>query len=214
VAAVGRIRVASVVDQVYAVLRARILTGELAPGERLRQENLARELGISRTPLREALRLLATERLVTLETNRGARVTPIDPGEEQAAWFARLVLEPAAARAGATIREPEAIDAMREAIRAQGSVASDAATFEANRGFHLALVATAGNRHLSRFAELVWVPRIGMTIFQRQATTPGRLEAWAKEHAAIADAVAAGDAEAAERLTRAHIERYPPGPTD
>ena len=67
------LQIQSVVDQVYDAVRARILSGDLPRGSRLRQAALADELGVSRTPLREALRRLATEGLVEFEANRGAK---------------------------------------------------------------------------------------------------------------------------------------------
>ena len=73
------IQIASVVDQVHAALREQILSGELERGSRLPQETLAAELGVSRTPLREALRRLAGEGLVTLQPNHGATVAQVEP---------------------------------------------------------------------------------------------------------------------------------------
>jgi len=72
------LQIQSVVDQVYDAVRARILSGDLPRGSRLRQAALADELGVSRTPLREALRRLATEGLVEFEANRGATVADHD----------------------------------------------------------------------------------------------------------------------------------------
>src|SRR5437667_6981136 len=112
----GPLQIQSVVDQVYAAVRSRILSGELAAGSRLRQTSLADELGVSRTPLREALRRLSTEGLVVLETNRGATVAKHDLSDMLHAWRARLALEPAAARLAAQVRVPEALERMRRAI--------------------------------------------------------------------------------------------------
>ena len=73
-----------------------------------------------------------------------------------------------------------------------------------------------GNPHLTRFAEVLWVPRIGVPIYQAQAVEPSApRQAWADEHDRIIDAVAAGDADIAEHLTRDHIAAHPPvGPHD
>ena len=89
VAAPDRLNIASVVDQVYAAIRERITSGSLARGARIHQEDLAEELGVSRTPVREALRRLAAEGLVEMRTNRGARVADIDQAGMRASYEAR-----------------------------------------------------------------------------------------------------------------------------
>jgi DNA-binding GntR family transcriptional regulator len=83
-------------------------------------------------------------------------------------------------------------------------------SFAANRAFHLALAAASGNPHLNRFAEMLWVPRIGVPIYQAQAVEPAGPQAWADEHDSIVDAIEAGDEDLAERLTREHIAAHPP----
>src|SRR4051794_2042012 len=137
----GPLQIQSVVDQVYAAVRARILAGELPRGSRLRQAALADELGVSRTPLREALRRLATEGLVELEANRGATVAEHDFADQRQSWLARRALEPGAARLAAERCDEGGIAAMRAAIEAQRDAGGDpAASYDVNRGFHLALV--------------------------------------------------------------------------
>ncbi len=203
----GRIEVVSIVDRVYDALRARILDGSVAPGARLRQEALADELGVSRTPLREALRRLASEGLVELEANRGARVPALTRADLMAAYDARLAIEPGAARLAAVVRDEAALRRMDGAIAAHRRASGSAALFEANRAFHLALVAAAANEHLSRLAEFLWAARIGALIYGRQDETAAEVAADADEHAAIAAAVAAADADEAERLVREHVAR-------
>ena len=143
-----QLAVASVVDLAYAAIRERIVSGALPRGARVHQEDLAVELGVSRTPVREALRRLAAEGLVEMRTNRGARVADLDRSGMRAAYEARLVIEPGAPgspRRGA----PEHAAARDGATRWRASAgpAAGASTrgFEANRDFHLALVGAAGN---------------------------------------------------------------------
>ena len=206
-----QLEIRSVVDQVHAELLGRIVAGELPPGSRLRQEALADELGVSRTPLREALARLVSEGLVEFVPNRGATVASRDFSDMEEAWRARLVIEPGAARLAAERREPAAIESMGLSVVRQRSVADDVtASFALNRDFHLALVAASGNTHLLQFSELLWLSRIGVPIFARQARDRDQVLAWADDHAAIAEAVAAGSAARAERLTRDHIAAYPP----
>jgi DNA-binding GntR family transcriptional regulator len=206
-----RIEVKSVVDQVYVAVRERILTGELARGARLRQEELAAELGVSRTPLREALRRLASEGLVDFNPNRGATVSRHDVASLWHAWAARVAIEPGAARLAARAGDPEAVPALRALIGEQrGAVDRGGDTYAANRDFHLALVAASGNPHLVRFADTLWVPRIARRIYSLQAVDPGRVLAWADDHDRIVDAIAAADGDLAAALTRAHIAASPP----
>ena len=209
----GRLEIQSVVDHVYTALRERILSGDLPRASKLRQVSLAEQMGVSRTPLREALRRLAAEGLVDFSPNRGATVSELDFGDMRHAWAARVALEPGAARLAAERRDPGGIAAMREAIADQRSAHGERGqSFSANRAFHLALAGASGNPHLTRFAEMLWVPRIGVPIYQAQAAAPAGPSAWADEHERIADAIGRGDADAAERLTRAHIAAHPPVP--
>ena len=208
----GPLEIQSVVDQVYAVVRARILSGELPGGSRLPQTTLAEELGVSRTPLREALRRLSTEGLVVLEANRGATVAQHELSDMLHAWRARLTLEPASARLAAEVRVPAALERMRRAVSQQRRVADDVSeSFAVNREFHLALVAAAGNPHLEQFSRMLWMTRIGVPIFAGQAA--GHADdvlAWAHQHEAILRAVESGRGPTAERLTRAHVSAWPP----
>lgn len=208
-----QLEIRSVVDQVHAELLERIVAGELSPGSRLRQEALAEELGVSRTPLREALARLVSEGLVEFVPNRGATVASRDFTDMENAWRARLVIEPGAARLAAERREPAAIERMEQTVVRQRSVADDVtASFALNREFHLTLVAASGNTHLLQFCELLWLSRIGVPIFARQARDRDQVLAWADDHEAITRSVAAGSAARAERLTREHIAAYPPEP--
>src|SRR4029453_329983 len=95
-----QLQIRSVVDQVHADLLERIVAGELPAGSRLRQEALAAELGVSRTPLREALARLVSEGLVEFVPNRGATVTRRDFSDMEQAWRARPGVPPGRAGAG------------------------------------------------------------------------------------------------------------------
>jgi DNA-binding GntR family transcriptional regulator len=198
--------VASVVDLAYAAIRERIVAGELARGERLHQEDLAVDLGISRTPVREALRRLAAEGLVEMRTNRGARVADLDRSGMRAAYEARLVFEPGTARLAAARRPAEPLAAMRAALERQRRPGGGVhARFEANRDFHLGLVAAAGNQFLEQLARVLWVSRIGEAIYEAQGETRERIRLDADEHEAILAAVVRGDGRAAETLARRHL---------
>jgi DNA-binding GntR family transcriptional regulator len=203
----GGFQVQSVADQVYEVLRERIASGEIERGSRLHQEDLATEFGVSRTPVREALRRLAAEGLVDLFANRGARVATATNEQVRSSYETRLVVEPGAARVAAERRLPDAIALMRSAIaddeRAGGSAAKH---FKANRAFHLALVKGTGNPQLVQFMEHVWIGRIGATLYEARVD-PAGLAADHAAHRTIAEAIESGDGERAEELTRGHLER-------
>ncbi|HUB04631.1 MAG TPA: GntR family transcriptional regulator [Solirubrobacteraceae bacterium] len=205
-AAPDRLNIASVVDQVYTAIRDRITSGSLARGARVHQEDLAEELGVSRTPVREALRRLAAEGLVEMRTNRGARVADVDRAGMRVSYEARTVIEPGAARLAAGQRLEEPLARMRAAVGAQRrSLRNVRRSFEANREFHLALAAASGNEFLSQFAERLWVARIGETIYERQVETQERMLLDVREHEQILEAIEAGDGRRAESLTRRHI---------
>ncbi len=198
--------IASVVDQVYAALRERIVSGALARGTRVHQEDLAADLGVSRTPVREALRRLAAEGLVEMHTHRGAHVADVDRGGMRAAYEARLVLEPGAARLAAAQRPEPPLAAMAAALSEQRrSMRSVPRSFEANRAFHLALVAASTNEFLLRFAEQLWVARIGAAIYKRQLQAQERLLLDIAEHEQILATVRDGNGRRAETLTRRHL---------
>jgi DNA-binding GntR family transcriptional regulator len=204
---VAPLKVTSVVDQAYVAIRDRIDDGRLPRGTRLHQEDLAAELGVSRTPVREALRRLAAEGRVELLTNRGARVADIDLSAMPEPYEARLVLEPGAAalaaRRGLSAAQRRRLHA---AITAHRRAAGDIQrSFAANRDFHLGLVEASGNTLLMQFAEHLWVARIGAAIYERQAETTERMLLDADEHEAILDAVDRGDARKAESLSRKHV---------
>jgi DNA-binding GntR family transcriptional regulator len=198
--------IASVVDQVYEAVRERIASGSLARGARVHQEDLAAELGVSRTPVREALRRLAAEGLVEMYTNRGARVADIGRGAMLAAYQARLVVEPGAARLAAGLAPAGPLARMRAAVAAQRrSIPDVRRSFAANREFHIALVEGSGNEFLIALAQRLWVSRIGAVIYEHQSETPAQMHSDADEHEQIRLAIEAGAGRRAETLTRRHV---------
>jgi len=203
----AEVQVQSVADQVYAVLRDRIATGAIERGSRLHQEDLASEFGVSRTPVREALRRLAAEGLVDLFANRGARVATATDAQLRSSYETRLVVEPGAARIAAQLRLEGPLERMRAAIRAEERAGrSSAKHFKSNREFHLALVEATGNPQLVQFMEQVWIGRIGATLYEKRLD-PSGLQADHGAHMKIAEAIGAGDVELAESLARGHLER-------
>jgi DNA-binding GntR family transcriptional regulator len=202
-----RVKASSEADRVYTALRERILAGDIPHHARLHQEQLASELGVSRTPLREALGRLAADGLVELLPQRGARVADISAADMETSYGARLVIEPAAAALAAKRRPPEAIAEMRRAIANHRRDDADVqAVFAANCDFHLAVVSASENPFLLRFAEQLWVRRLGLRVYEEQRVPPEFIAADADWHERIADAIEAGDARLAEREMRRHID--------
>lgn len=208
-----QVRVQGAAEGVYRELLKAILTGRLKPGHLLPQDQLAKQMGVSRTPLREALMRLASVGLVELERNRGARVTDLAFGDMEHAWRGRMVIEPGAAKLAATGGDPESLSAMRRAIRRQrAAVESVEETLLANRDFHLALVAASQNPYLIRFSEMLWAFQIAVPIFGPQAQGREQRLLWPDEHQGILDAICAGEGDVASARTLAHIAAYPPHP--
>jgi DNA-binding GntR family transcriptional regulator len=198
--------VISVVDRVYAALRERIVAGEIPPNERLHQEALAEELGVSRTPLREALARLAADGLVELAPNRGARVASVRAEDMEAAYEARLHLEPAAAALAARRAEPADLKSMRQTVADHRKAVDDLRrAFLANRAFHLAVVEAAHNPYMLRFAETLWGGRAAMQFYLTQPEPPSFIATGADDHEGILEAIAAEDSRSAQKLMRDHI---------
>src|SRR4051812_23506622 len=198
----AKVDVSSVPDRVYAILRERILAGDLEPESRLHQEGISAELGVSRTPVREAIARLAAEGLVELLANRGARVASLGENDMQAAYVARLGVEPLAARLAAARRDAGELRALRKAMTPSRRGAK--AAYAASRAFHLAMAAASGNRFLVDFAESLWAGRLGLHVYAQQMT-PEQFAKDADEHEQILSAIEAGDEDLPQRLTRGHI---------
>jgi len=194
------------VDEVAQVLRERIYAGEFAPGQSLRQVQLAEALKISRTPLREALRKLEQEGLLTSDPVRGVRVVQANferlleayaVREMVDALAARLAAERGAGRAGALLRP--LIAAQRAALRPW----NPGRYTQANVDFHNAIIELAGNEFLRAQTPIV---RMTSQIFAPKALLQrDRVDGAIGEHALLAAAIEAGRAAEAERLARAHI---------
>lgn len=203
----GRVRV-RLADEVAAELRQGILTGEYPPGARLLQEQLADEYDVSRTPIREAIRILEREALVITDERSGAvRVVQRDPQNLIAAYELREVIDGLAARLASSARHEELSPLLESALQEQQRILGEGwspdAWTQANTRFHGVLVAAANNPYLQSLE-----PFLAMTsqVF-RPMSVLGRNRAHTayNEHRAIAESVLAGEVERAERLAREHI---------
>lgn len=194
------------VDDAVQRLRAAILKGRMADGARLRQSDLADQLGISRTPIREALVRLQQEGLVELLPGGGVRVKVLDLDEAVELYDVREVLDGLGARLAAGRIDAPALARLDRALARQAVCVErgDAGPwFAAHVAFHEEIVRAAGNRQLARLSTVV---RLSIRHFHPLLLrTEHRLEHAYAEHRAIYDAIRTHDAEGAERLARAHI---------
>jgi DNA-binding GntR family transcriptional regulator len=194
-------------EQVVDHLRQEILSSRLAPGTELGEVALARSLGISRGPLREALGQLAAEGLVTIMPRRGAVVTRLTRQEFIDAYQVREALESLAIKLAVPRLSPAEkakLRGMCEAMEREATENNATHFFEINREFHRLLVQASGNRRLQAVhAQLI--AQMGR-LMNKSAELRGGLERSAAEHLAIMAAVDSGDAGKAARLLEEHIE--------
>lgn len=186
-------------------MKERLLDGRFPGGTLLSENALARELGISRTPLRQAFGQLEAEGLVELYPRRGALVVPISASEADDVHEARDLIECHCARraaaAGSDLTE-ELEAAISDQERALSSAGAGFA--RADRRFHRAIVAAAGNALLTRSYDALADrhQRIAATTVARD---PSRIERFIAEHREITAALAAGEGEKAAELLRGHL---------
>src|SRR3712207_3413707 len=147
------IRVDSVVDLVYERIRDLVLSGELAPGARLGQVELAERFGISRTPVREALRRLTGEGVVDPLSNRGFRVADLGLEAVLRRLEVRTLLEPGMARLAAERRSERDVEQLNGSIAREEEARDGIAVHDASRDFHVALARATGNEELVRVLE-------------------------------------------------------------
>jgi DNA-binding GntR family transcriptional regulator len=202
--------VASVVDHktktelALQVLRDRIRTGELEPGRRLRLKDLTQELGMSPTPIREALRLLQADGIVDYRPHQGIVVAELSLQEIDDVLRLRRLLEPYAVERAVPNLTParsRELERLHEKVLAVVASGRGTAVTDANAAWHWAIYEIAGSPHLKEFIRRLWDAYPWRTMW----ALPGRSEQSAVEHQAVMDAIAAGDAKlAAERLA-AHL---------
>jgi DNA-binding GntR family transcriptional regulator len=193
-------------QSVYEALVELIVAGALRPGQHLVESELARQLGVSRQPVREALHRLEAEGWIDLRPSQGAFVhVPTDKEVDQL-LDVRELLEGATARLAARAATPQAVTALRatwdEGLKAVES-GDVAATVTANNMFHAAVADLAGNAVLAQLTEIVG--RRVRWYYRKVAPVRGH-ESWA-EHAELVDAIEAGDEDQAAGLARVHTER-------
>ncbi len=212
-------------EAVLEAIKHAILAGELRPGQSLVETELAQMLGVSKTPVREALKTLAGAGLVTMSPYRGATVRAIDPESAAAIYDLRLLLEPEAVRravqahaahadgvqadevhAGGAGADAGPWAAARAALRASGAATDQAQRSLANREFHRALYVTCGNSLLVKSLDDLRDQTALVSALSWEQAPSWQQEA--AEHQAILTAARAGAAAHAAALLRAHIAGF------
>jgi DNA-binding GntR family transcriptional regulator len=193
-------------QSVYEALVELVVGGALRPGQHLVESELARQLGVSRQPVREALHRLEAEGWIDLRPSQGAFVhVPTDQEVDQL-LDVRELLEGATARLAARAATPEAVETLR-AVWQEGVTAVESGdvtrTVAANNDFHATVAEIAGNAVL---AELAGIVGRRVRWHYRQVAPERGHESWA-EHAELVRAIEAGDEDRAAALARTHTER-------
>lgn len=194
----------SLVDRVLDFVRDRILSGEYEPGARLRLQPLAEESGASLIPVREALRILETERLVETIPNRGARVAGISREDMEDLYRVRVLLETEAVRLSPpmTDEEVDRFTAILDELKRAATAGDDDLVLKLHRQYHFGIYERIPSRWLSTLIDLLWKH----TERYQRLSLPFRHHAADHQHRDVLGALAAGDPGAAADALRVHLE--------
>ncbi|MFG5777340.1 GntR family transcriptional regulator [Comamonas sp. J-3] len=192
-------------EEVAELLRQRIFAHQLKPGSWIDELKIAEEFGISRTPLREALKVLATEGLVTMKLRRGAYVTEVSQTDLLQVYHLLALLESDAASElarAATDEQITELQALHDALEA--AVADRDEFFSANERFHMRVLEMLNNKWLSQMvADLRKVMKLNR---HNSLFKSGRVEESLQEHRDLMAALAARKAEAAQACVKLHFK--------
>ena len=191
-------------EEVAELLRERIFTSQLAPGSWIDETRLAEEYGISRTPLREAIKVLATEGLVTMKVRRGAYVTEVNAKDQADVYHLLSLLESDAAGVVAHRATPAQL-ADLQAIHAdlEAACADTEAFFAVNERFHMRLLEIADNRWRDQLcADLRKVMKLNR---HNSLLKTGRIAESLTEHQSLMQALLARDSALAAQRMREHF---------
>lgn len=196
-------------ERAYRHAKTAILEGSLPGGQLVSEGDVADQLGLSRTPVREAFLRLAAEGLLRLFPKRGALVVPVTPEEVDEVRAARRMVESWAARRAGAAEEPELVEVLQRCIALQEQAVATGSPEEAARAddrFHEALVEAGRNKVVSAFHAALGDRRRRM-VDMSSGTEPERAESCLAEHGAIVKALARGDGRAAAKRVERHLDR-------
>lgn len=190
----------------YDLIRRKIVTLDLAPGDVIREDALQDELGIGRTPIREALQRLARDQFVTVIPRRGMFVSSIDVSELSLLFETRAVMEPYAARLGCMRGNAVEWDEMERVIAESADAPGDAALLDVDRRCHEIIWHAAGNRFLTDSLDVLYAQsdRVWHMYLADVADTRHAVD----EHLEILDVLRSGDAEASAEAMEAHVKAF------
>jgi len=200
------VRGTSLHDGVAARLRALVFDGHLAPGAWIDEKALAEQWQVSRTPLREALKVLVAEGLVELVPHRGCRVIELGEDDAEGLFPIMALLEGRCAQEAAHKVDAAALHTLRQlhdALEHHAALADIEGYYRVNHDFHSAVQRLAANRWLDRATGDL--RRFMRLMRGRQLALPGRIEASLNEHRVLMDAFAQGDAPRAGRAMHDHL---------
>jgi DNA-binding GntR family transcriptional regulator len=191
-------------DNVYDSLRSDILMCRIAPGDDMREQDLAERYAVSRQPVREALLRLEREHLVTVQPRQGYRVNPISLADARDLLRFRLALEPACVSEAIEHADQDVLQALDE-FRLFSGNREDFIAY--NRGFHCALAHASGNRRMAAAAcDLIEQADrlVRVSVANLRGHDPAQLVA---EHVDLIDAIQRRDGRGASRIIKAHIQK-------
>lgn len=192
-------------EQAYQHIVNAIRVGSLTPGTRIREAELSERIGLSRTPVREALSRLLAEGLVANDPARGMVITELDHGMMSELYEMRSVLEGAAARMAARHASETEIAFLRTINERDAQLTEPSALARNNRLFHATLYRCAHNRYLVNTLNTLQASM--MLLGRTTRVIPGRPEAARREHGLIVEALECRDGDAAETHAQAHIRQ-------
>ncbi|HXT09436.1 MAG TPA: GntR family transcriptional regulator [Roseiarcus sp.] len=195
-------------ERIAGEIRSAVLSGEMRPGMRIRQELLAAQFGASRIPVREALKQLENEGLVVLAPNRGAWIADVNSEESTEIYKIREAVEPLAIFESVPNLTDADIGALGAAVRELESVATVEDYIQRDREFHLRTYARARMPQLLAMVERFWnSTQHFRRQFVKESLAKDGLPFTDPHHLMLMDAIRGRDAEAAQTLVRLHIRR-------
>jgi DNA-binding GntR family transcriptional regulator len=188
-------------------LRGAILSGELSPGERIRQEEIAEQFGASRIPVREALRILVTDGLVNMVSNSGAWVSSLTQEECSEQYQIRERLEPLLLRYSMPQLTDEDMSVMTSLVQQMKETTDIEDFMRLDREFHWVTYSGATTNTLTEMIERLWnTTQPYRRVFTRMVRSGG-IEITHLEHELLVEAIKRQDNEEAERILHGHIRR-------